>query len=57
MSTGREADNSPSSGAEVKNMWIYTSTPHYVFMAWYLVKHRENFTFTLPEIKPDECAT
>jgi hypothetical protein len=24
----------------------YTSTPPYVFMAWYLVKHRDNFTFT-----------
>jgi hypothetical protein len=22
------------------------SLPQYVFMAWYLVKHRENFTFT-----------
>jgi hypothetical protein len=21
--------------------------PHYVFMAWCLVKHRDNFTFTL----------
>jgi hypothetical protein len=31
---GHEADHSP----------FYT----YVFMAWYLVKHRGNFTFTLP---------
>jgi len=23
-----------------------TSTPQYVFMAWCLVKHRDNFTFT-----------
>jgi hypothetical protein len=22
------------------------SLPHYVFMAWCLVKHRDNFTFT-----------
>jgi hypothetical protein len=29
---GREADHSPSS-AEVKKMWIYTSTPPYAFMA------------------------
>jgi hypothetical protein len=28
----READNSPSTSAEAKNTWIYTSTP-YVFMA------------------------
>jgi hypothetical protein len=23
--------------------------PQYVFMAWCLVKHRDNFTFTLPK--------
>jgi hypothetical protein len=49
--TGREADHSPSSSAEVKNAWNYTSTPHYVFMAWCLVKHRDNFTFTLHQNK------
>jgi hypothetical protein len=30
---GREADHSPPTIAEVKKMWIYTSTPLYVFMA------------------------
>jgi hypothetical protein len=30
---GCEADHSPPSGAEVKNAWIYTSTPQYVFMS------------------------
>jgi hypothetical protein len=30
---GREADYSPPTSAEVKIMWIYTSTPTYVFMA------------------------
>jgi hypothetical protein len=25
---GREADHSPPTSAEVKKMWIYTSTPH-----------------------------
>jgi hypothetical protein len=25
---GHEADHSPSASAEVKKMWIYTSTPH-----------------------------
>jgi hypothetical protein len=30
---GREADHSPTTTAEVKNTWIYTSTPPYVFMA------------------------
>jgi hypothetical protein len=32
-----------------KNAWSYTSTPHYVFMLWWLIKHRDNFTFTLLE--------
>jgi hypothetical protein len=44
---GREVDHSPPSNAEVKKVWSYTSTPQYVFMAWCLVKHREDFTFTL----------
>jgi hypothetical protein len=30
---GCEADLSPPNSAEVKNMWIYTSTPPYAFMA------------------------
>jgi len=30
-----------------KNAWSYASTPQYVFMAWFLVKHRDNFTFNL----------
>jgi hypothetical protein len=47
---GREADHPPPSSAEVKNAWRYVSAPQYVFMAWYLVKHRDNFafTFTIP---------
>jgi hypothetical protein len=28
----READHSPPTIVEVKNTWIYTSTPQYVFM-------------------------
>jgi hypothetical protein len=40
----READHSPPSSAAVKNGWSYTSTPQFVFMAWCLVKHRDNFT-------------
>jgi hypothetical protein len=28
-------------------MWTYAATLPYSFMAWYLVKHRGNFTFTL----------
>jgi hypothetical protein len=29
----READHSPPARAEVKKMWIYTSSPPYAFMA------------------------
>jgi hypothetical protein len=48
----REAEHSPPSSAQVKNSWSYASTPQYVFMAWCLVKHRDNFTFlTLPHPK------
>jgi hypothetical protein len=36
--------HSPPSSAEVKNAWSYTATPQYAFMAWCLVKHRDNFT-------------
>jgi len=43
---------------EVKNAWSYTSSPPctfmawclstgYIFTVWYLVKHKDNFTFTL----------
>jgi hypothetical protein len=30
-----------------QNWWSYTSTLPYVFLAWCLIKHRDNFTFTL----------
>jgi hypothetical protein len=30
---GREADHSLTASAEVKKMWIYTSTPPYAFKA------------------------
>jgi hypothetical protein len=29
-----------------KIRWSYTSIPQYVLLAWRLVKHRDNFTFT-----------
>jgi hypothetical protein len=45
LSPGREADHSPPALAGVKNTWIYTSIPPYIFMAWYLVKHSDNFIF------------
>jgi hypothetical protein len=34
---GREADHSFPTSAEVKKMWIYTSTPPYAFIAYYLI--------------------
>jgi hypothetical protein len=37
---GHEADHSPSSVAEVKNVWHYTSL-HYIFIAWCLVKQKD----------------
>jgi hypothetical protein len=36
-----EADHSPSSSAEVKNAWSYTSTPSCVSMAWCYVKNKK----------------
>jgi hypothetical protein len=39
-----EADQSPQTSVEVKNTWMYTSTPPYVFIAQWLLKH----TGTLP---------
>jgi hypothetical protein len=48
---GREADHSPPFRAEVKNTWRYNSTPPYVSVAWYLLKHRDRFAllyFILP---------
>jgi hypothetical protein len=44
---GPKTDHSPPSSAEVKNAWSYTSAPPHVFMAWCLVKHRENFILPL----------
>jgi len=41
-----EADHSLPSGAKVKKEWSYNSTPRYVFMAWCLVKHKDNFTIS-----------
>jgi hypothetical protein len=33
-----------TTSVEVKNTWRYTSIHPYVFMAWYLIKRRDNFT-------------
>jgi hypothetical protein len=44
---GRETDHSSPSSTEVWNARSYTSTPPYVFMACYLVKQRDNLSFTI----------
>jgi hypothetical protein len=41
-----EADHSPPSISEVKNACSVTSTPPYVFIAWYLVKQSGHFIST-----------
>jgi hypothetical protein len=60
-----EANLSFPSNAEVKNVWSYTSTPYtsslrgawlskeHIIMAWYFVKHRDNFTYftSVPHFK------
>jgi hypothetical protein len=43
---GHEADWSPST-TECKNSWSYTYNPQYVFIAWRLIKHTGNFTFSV----------
>jgi len=42
---GHEANHSPPTSAKVKGGAI-PSLLQYIFMAWCLVKHRDNFTFT-----------
>jgi len=44
---GREAEHSSASSAEVKECVALYFHPQHVFMAWCLVKHRDNCTFTL----------
>jgi hypothetical protein len=44
--SGREADHSPPTSAEVKKMWVYTSIHKPSWCSAYLVKYRDNFTFT-----------
>jgi hypothetical protein len=39
-----EGNHSPPSSVEVKNTWSSTSAPPHVFMTWYLLKHRDNFS-------------
>jgi hypothetical protein len=42
---GYEANHSFPSTANVNNEWSYNSTCPYLFMAWFLIKNRDNFIF------------
>jgi hypothetical protein len=46
---GSEADHSLPASAEVKKMWIYTSTPPYAFMAQCLISYAQEqiYLFTV----------
>jgi hypothetical protein len=40
--SGWEADHSPLSSVKVENAWRYISTPLHIFMAWCLIRHKDN---------------
>jgi hypothetical protein len=41
---GYEVDHSVPSSSEFNYAWSYTSAPQYIFKAWCLFKHRDNFS-------------
>jgi hypothetical protein len=43
---GLKADHSSAFSAELKNAWSYPSTPSILLVGWFLIGHRDNFTFT-----------
>jgi hypothetical protein len=47
---GREAEHSSPSSAEVKNVWIYTSTPRQAFMERFSVKKAQAQLNTLDHV-------
>jgi hypothetical protein len=49
---GHETGSWPPSRANAENVWHYTSTPKYAFMAWCLIKYREklNLLFHVPTL-------
>lgn len=47
--SGLEGDQSPPSGAEMKDALSYTSTPQHVFTASCLTMQNDNFTSALKE--------
>jgi hypothetical protein len=53
---GREADHSIPSSTEVHNAWSCTSILR-VFMAWCLIKHRDNFTLLTKDVSLSTVTT
>jgi hypothetical protein len=47
---GREADPTPPYCGKANNDGTIPPLPQYVFMAWYLVKNKDNFTFTFVRV-------
>jgi hypothetical protein len=41
----QQADHLLPSRGKIKNVWSYAITPPYIFMAWCLINHRDNFIF------------
>jgi hypothetical protein len=50
---GREVDHSPPASAEIKKMWIYTSTPPCALMAYCLISYAQGqlYLFHLYNVK------
>jgi len=46
--SGREAEHSPPSSAEVKEWVVYIPLPQYAFMAWCSVRGSAGATLPLP---------
>jgi hypothetical protein len=54
---GHEADHSPPSSDEVKNVWSYTSVPQYTFMVWCSIKKIMGITLPLKYSSNLGCLT
>jgi hypothetical protein len=44
-----KANHSPHFSTKIKNMWIYTSIPFLLLLAWCLTNHKEIFYFLIHE--------
>jgi hypothetical protein len=51
---GRDAHHSPPTSVEVKNTWIYTSTPPYVIMAYYLIRYAQGQFYIIRRYIPED---